>query len=135
LFDEQPGGRFKHPDQRTPTVGYQLVGKITPTPNRITGPFTMLQAMVETMLSAHDERYIEKDKFAKTVKIPTLGISTKQFELSDENSEQLYKAGMEAGAVFFANWRPPGTVPLPGTPKQPALPPQEPQTRISRRPD
>lgn len=99
LFDEKKDG-FQSPERRTPTVGYQLIGKTQPQPYRITGPFSMLQAMVGTMLSAHDERYIETDKFVRTVKIPTLGISTTQFHISPEQSEAIYTAGLTAGADF-----------------------------------
>lgn len=106
LFDEKPEG-FKSPERRTPTVGYQLIGKLQPQPHRITGAFSMLQAMVGTMLSAHDERYIETDKFARTIKIPTLGIATTQFHISPEQSEAVYTAGLKAGEDFFRNWRPP----------------------------
>ncbi|WP_150270720.1 patatin-like phospholipase family protein [Paenibacillus tepidiphilus] len=108
LFDEKEHG-FPNPAHRTPTVGYQLIGKIDPEPHRITGPISMLQAMVGTMLSAHDERYIETEKFVRTVKIPTLGISTTQFHLSADKSDELYAAGFEAGAEFFRTWRPPNT--------------------------
>lgn len=105
LFEEKKDG-FQSVERRTPTVGYQLIGKTEPQPHRITGPFTMLQAMVGTMLSAHDERYIETDKFARTVKIPTLGISTTQFQITPEQSEAVYTAGLLAGEEFFRNWRP-----------------------------
>lgn len=66
----------------------------------------MLQAMVTTMLSAHDERYIEGDKFVRTVKIPTLGIGTTQFEITKAQSDELYVAGLKAGENFFKEWRP-----------------------------
>ena len=105
LFDEKEEG-FKSPEHRTPTVGYQLIGKTEPQPHRIRGPFSMLQAMVATMLSAHDERYIETEKFVRTVKIPTLGVSTTQFHISPEQSDELYAAGVKAGEEFFKHWRP-----------------------------
>ncbi|WP_151734328.1 patatin-like phospholipase family protein ['Paenibacillus yunnanensis' Narsing Rao et al. 2020] len=108
LFDEKENG-FPNPAHRTPTVGYQLIGKTDPEPHRITGPISMLQAMVGTMLSAHDERYIETEKFVRTVKIPTLGISTTQFHLSEAKSDELYAAGYLAGEEFFRTWRPPNT--------------------------
>lgn len=88
-----------------PTVGFQLIGRTKPEPHRITGPFSMLSALVGTMLSAHDERYIEQEKFKRTVKIPSLGVGTTQFELPPELGEALYAAGYEAGERFFANWR------------------------------
>ncbi|MNO46738.1 Patatin-like phospholipase [compost metagenome] len=105
LFDEKEEG-FKSPGRRIPTVGYQMFGKAEPQPYRITGPFSMLQAMVGTMLSAHDERYIETEKFIRTVKIPTLGISMTEFHLPQEKSDGLYAAGYKAGEAFFKNWRP-----------------------------
>ncbi|OKP95820.1 patatin-like phospholipase family protein [Paenibacillus sp. P46E] len=105
LFDEKEEG-FKSPGRRVPTVGYQMIGKTEPQPHRITGPFSMLQAMVGTMLSAHDERYIETEKFVRTVKIPTLGISMTEFNISTEKSDALYSAGYRAGEDFFKNWRP-----------------------------
>lgn len=105
LFDEKKDG-FQSPERRTPTVGYQLIGKTAPQPHHITGPFSMLEAMVETMLSAHDERYIETDKFVRTVKIPTLGISTTEFHITQTQTDALYTAGIAAGEEFFANYRP-----------------------------
>lgn len=106
LFDEKEEG-FQSPGYRIPTVGFQLIGKTDPQPHRVTGPFSMLQALVGTMLSAHDERYIETEKFVRTVKIPTLGISTTSFHIPPEISNELYEAGYKAGELFFKDWRPP----------------------------
>ncbi|WP_438491321.1 patatin-like phospholipase family protein [Paenibacillus sp. IHBB 3054] len=106
LFDEKQAG-FKSPGHKIPTVGYQLIGRTDPQPHRITGPFSMLQALVGTMLSAHDERYIETEKLVRTVKIPTLGISTTSFHISPVQGDDLYAAGYKAGEEFFKNWRPP----------------------------
>ncbi|MDQ0196076.1 patatin-like phospholipase family protein [Paenibacillus wynnii] len=101
LFDEHEN-RKKIP---VPTVGFQMIGKTDPQPHRITGPVTMLQAMVGTMLSAHDERYIEQEKFVRTVKIPTLGVGTTQFEVTKLQSDELYASGFKAGKTFFREWR------------------------------
>lgn len=104
LFDPEEGAGTPE----VPVVGYQMVGRAEPEPHRITGPFTMLQALVGTMLSAHDERYIEKEKIVRTVKIPTLGVGTVKFELNAEESAALYESGYQAGKDFFQRWRPPG---------------------------
>lgn len=106
IFDEKLKGSASAVSKRIPTVGYQTIGKTTPQPHSIRGPFSMLQAMVSTMLSAHDERFIEEDKFARTVKIPTLGIGTTQFEITKIQSDALYASGLRAGEEFFRNWRP-----------------------------
>lgn len=87
-----------------PTVGFQMVGKNSNQPHVIRGPFSMLQALVETMLSAHDERYIEQSNRYRTVKIPTLGIGTTQFDIGKEESLLLYESGLRAGARFFNDW-------------------------------
>lgn len=105
IFDGKNEGS-NHSGSKTPTVGYHTVGKTDPHPHQIRGPFSMLQAIVSTMLSAHDERYIEGDKFVRTVTIPTLGIGTTQFEISPEQSGELYAAGLKAGEDFFKEWRP-----------------------------
>jgi len=107
LFDSKEGQAGPQGfSSRIPTVGFQMIGKTEPQPHRITGPFSMLQAMVGTMLSAHDERYIEQEKFIRTVKIPTLGVGTTQFEISKAQSDELYAAGVKAGEAFFREWRP-----------------------------
>ncbi|AWB45114.1 patatin [Paenibacillus sp. CAA11] len=87
-----------------PTVGFMMVGKNSGRPHRITGPVSMLQALVETMLSAHDERYIEQSNRYRTIKIPTLGIATTQFDINQEESLQLYESGLLAGSSFFRDW-------------------------------
>ncbi|CAI6055036.1 patatin-like phospholipase family protein [Cohnella sp. JJ-181] len=84
-----------------PVVGFQMVGRPKPKGHRISGPFTMFYAMFETMLSAHDERYIEKNNRVRTIKIPTLGVRTTDFHLTSEQSEGLYQSGMLAGGEFF----------------------------------
>jgi len=87
-----------------PVIGFQMVGRSDAHPHRIRGPLSMFQAMFETMLSAHDERYIEKNKEIRTIKIPTLGVGSTQFHLSPEKSEALYRSGLEAGDKFFQSW-------------------------------
>jgi len=101
LFDrETPRGGEK----RIPTVGFQMVGKNSNQPHLIRGPFSMLEAMVATMLSAHDERYIEQTNRYRTIKIPTLGIGTTQFDITQEESLLLYESGLRSGERFFKDW-------------------------------
>lgn len=100
LFDGDP----EQAEGRIPTVGFQMVGKHSNQPHVIHGPFSMLQAIVETMLSAHDERYIEQSNRYRTVKIPTLGIGTTQFDIDDEESLLLYESGLRSGERFFGKW-------------------------------
>lgn len=103
LFDNEDTGI--KPDglarKRLPVIGFQLVGKNERVPRRITGPVTMLNALVATMLEAHDERYIEDHNRFRTVKIPTLGVRSTDFSLPPETAMKLYESGYEAGSRFF----------------------------------
>jgi NTE family protein len=100
LFDHHSGGRF------IPTIGFQLVGRNEGKPHAIRGPITMLQALFSTMLSAHDERYIEQHNRFRTIKIPTLGVTATQFDLNTETSNRLYQSGYDAASKFFREWDP-----------------------------
>jgi NTE family protein len=70
----------------------------------IKGPISMLQALFETMLNAHDGRYIEQHNRFRTVKIPTLDVQNTQFNLSKEKSLELYEAGYKASEQYFKRW-------------------------------
>ncbi|MCD1260664.1 patatin-like phospholipase family protein [Paenibacillus athensensis] len=90
--------------ERVPVVGFQLVGKSTNAMHVINGPISMFQALFETMLSAHDERYIEQQNRFRTVKIPTLGVRNTDFNLSEETSLALYESGYAASDYYFQKW-------------------------------
>ncbi|BFH61652.1 patatin-like phospholipase family protein [Paenibacillus azoreducens] len=100
LFDVPPG------QPQLQTIGFQMVGRTTGRPHIIRGPISMLTAMFETMLSAHDERYIEQVNRFRTIKIPTLGVGTTQFQISPDKITELYESGVNAGKKFFRNWKP-----------------------------
>ncbi len=87
-----------------PTLGFQLVGRNMYIPNKIYGPLSMFKALFSTMMEAHDDRYIEKVNRFRTIKIPTLGVQTTQFDLSVEMKEKLFYAGKLAGQEFFDQW-------------------------------
>ncbi|MBB6675257.1 patatin-like phospholipase family protein [Cohnella nanjingensis] len=108
VFKEEEGE-----EAQLPVLGFQMVGRPNPQGHRIGGPFSMFYAMFETMLSAHDERYIEKDNRIRTIKIPTLGVRTTDFHLTAEKSEALYHSGLEAGHKYFGRMdRQTCTIPL-----------------------
>lgn len=105
LFDHEQKHLPLTPQKRiTPVIGYQLVGKNNHMPNQIRGPYSMLHAVISTMIGAHDERYLEKHSRFRTIKIPTLGVSTTNFDLTNKESLQLYQSGLNAGRKFFGSW-------------------------------
>lgn len=101
LFDNEEDS---HTQIRYPTIGFQMVGKQDHHPYRIKGIITMMEAIFDTMISAHDQRYISKQNHFRTIKIPTLGIKATDFHLTLKQSQQLYMAGQEAGQRFFQQW-------------------------------
>lgn len=63
-----------------------------------------LKSLVGTMLEAHDRLYLEKADYARTITIPTLGVSTVDFDLASERKEALYEEGRRAGERFLETW-------------------------------
>ncbi|GIO65363.1 patatin-like phospholipase family protein [Paenibacillus cookii] len=102
LFDDSAENFGQPPIQ---TIGFQMVGRSSGRPHVIRGPISMLTAMFETMLSAHDERYIEQVNRFRTIKIPTLGVGTTQFHITPEETMELYESGVQAGTKFFARFK------------------------------
>lgn len=101
LFDNEVDSQMKN---LIPTIGFQMVGKRDNQPYRIKGLLTMLHSIFETMLSAHDQRYIDEVNRFRTIKIATLGISTVEFHLTIEQSLALYDSGVKSGDTFFKQW-------------------------------
>lgn len=102
LFDSEEEPSL---DRMIPTIGFQLVGRGTGKPNGIYGPVSMLRALFATMLDAHDERYIQEHNRFRTVKIPTLGVSNTDFDITHEQSMQLFESGLQATHAFFGKWK------------------------------
>jgi NTE family protein len=75
-----------------------------PGPRGARGLYELITAMVHTMTEAHDRMYLEQDTFARTIGIPTLGIGTTEFEITEERKEKLYASGRDAAAKFLARW-------------------------------
>ncbi len=98
LFDD------KTADPPWPTFGYKLVEPDSGKPNRINGPITLFAALFNTMMDAHDARYIEDADFVRTITIPTLGVRTTEFDLSRKRSDNLYQSGRGAAEKFFEHW-------------------------------
>jgi len=98
LFDD------KTADPPWPTFGYKLVEPDSGKPNRINGPITLFAALFNTMMDAHDARYIEDADFVRTIPIPTLGVRTTEFDLSRKRSDNLYESGRGAAEKFFDHW-------------------------------
>lgn len=102
IFDNQ-NAVMKEKDL-VPTLGFHLIDKHDYTPHKIIGPISMFQALFETMLEAHDERYIEEKNLFRTIKIPTLGVRVTDFDISKDKSIALFESGYKAGLYYFDRW-------------------------------
>jgi NTE family protein len=98
LFDTRAG------ESVTPTFGYHLVGKSEHSVHQIRGPISMFQALLATMVDAHDERYIEMKNRFRTIKVPTLGVRATEFSISPEKSEELFYSGYHAAQEYLKSW-------------------------------
>jgi NTE family protein len=99
LFDEQTD-----PGTQRPTIGFQTVGRTKQSIRHIGGPITMLTALFATMMDAHDDRYIEEANRFRTIQIPAQGVRVTQFDISPEQSSELFQAGYESADKFFTRW-------------------------------
>jgi NTE family protein len=90
-----------------PTFGFHLAarpGAAGSEYRAIRGLGSMLEALVETMLAAHDARYLEDHAFVRTIAIDTLGISTINFDLTRGQKQALYDSGVAAARDFMGHW-------------------------------
>lgn len=99
LFDA-PNGTVP----RWPTYGFKLVEPDSDHPAPERWPHQYIMGLVNTMMEAHDRAYIEQANFDRTIAIPTMGIQTTQFNLTDEEEILLLRAGQEAAIKFFKEW-------------------------------
>lgn len=99
LFDKQDPGA-----PRWPTYGFKLVEPNSEQPASTKLPHNYVLALVNTMMEAHDNAYIDRANFKRTIGIPTMGIRTTQFDINDDDKKLLLRSGQEAAISFFKNW-------------------------------
>ncbi len=85
---------------RFPTFGFQLLERKEP----ITGPMSFAREILYTMLEGHDNEHQEDSNLVRSVSIPSTGVSTLSFNLSQDNRETLYESGNRAAREFFSTW-------------------------------
>ena len=64
----------------------------------------MFKALFTTMMDAHDARYISRKHEKNIVFIPTEGILTTEFELTDAKKQELVNIGREKTIKFLQKW-------------------------------
>ncbi|WP_332697943.1 patatin-like phospholipase family protein [Halalkalibacter lacteus] len=90
---------------RRPAIGFQLTPELSEMPaNKINNAVEMFRALFETMSSAHDSKYIDQDHARNIVFLPVLDVKATDFELTDEQKENLIVLGREETNHFLKNW-------------------------------
>ncbi len=92
-----------------PTFGFKLVFSDQANPaqmvqHQINGPISELVAMFFTAMEAHDAYYLRNDKYVRTIPIDTLTIGATDFNLTQQNKNDLYESGESAAKTFLAHW-------------------------------
>lgn len=96
IYDAEPTRRPK-----CPTFGFQLVEFGSHQPRKIKGIADLVVGMFATMQSGRDRRHQRRNDQGRIIDIDTLGISTTQFNLSNQDKSNLYQEGYERTRRFL----------------------------------
>jgi len=106
LFDAEKGE-----PPRWPTFGMLLVegDPKVPVAHRVAAResgsiIDYIKALASTMMEAHDRLYLEKATFVRTIPIPTLGVSTTEFDITPARVRAIYESGRKAAFEFLDRW-------------------------------
>ncbi len=90
------------PDPKSP------IGQRLPAPERGrrgAGDFVRYaKAMADALMETHDRLYVREEDFARTIAIPTLGMTTTAFDITYDDKAALHQSGRDAAARFLETW-------------------------------
>jgi NTE family protein len=100
LFDQENVKKVR------PVLGIKLTtnGSNQPPKNKINNAIQMFEALFETMKDAHDSRYISRKHEKNIIFIPTEGVLSTEFDLSDERKQALFQVGEQSANEFLKKW-------------------------------
>lgn len=108
LLSNFPVGVFDRPEgemPRWPTFGIKLSAKPEAdfgVQNRIRGLASFAKAVVDTVTGSYDRMHIDSShSVARTIFIDTTAVRPTQFDLSEADSELLYRKGRKAATAFL----------------------------------
>lgn len=107
LLSSFPLWVFDKEEQRRkrPILGVKLSKTLyKPIEKKISNSFDMLQALFSTMLSAHDNLYINKSDAKNIIFLPVPEYSITDFTLSSEERKQLIQIGRDHAEHFLKKW-------------------------------
>lgn len=103
IFDRTDG---KPP--RWPTFGLKLSARPTASADEkfeVHGIFTLVKAMVGTMMNFHDQMHIDDPAvLARTIFIDMFGVKATDFDIDERTQVALFQNGRAAASKFLAHW-------------------------------
>ncbi|MED1564100.1 hypothetical protein AJ85_00180 [Alkalihalobacillus alcalophilus ATCC 27647 = CGMCC 1.3604] len=92
--------------RRRPVIGFKLTPNINQIPpNEIKNALGMYRALFETIINAHDTRYIEAEEAKDIIFIPiNQDIKATNFSISEEEKEELVQLGRQKTTKFLQKW-------------------------------
>lgn len=91
--------------KRRPVLGISLSdAEVYNEPTEIKNALNMMQAMLSTMLRAHDTRYISKAKEPNIIFIPVENMKATNLKISNKEKAALIQLGQESANQFLKSW-------------------------------
>lgn len=88
-----------------PTFGFKMVDSEEPLLAQGNNPLDLFKDIISTVLEAHDLMHEADPKNrVRTISIPSIGIKTTDFKISNQLREKLYQTGIQSAVSFFENW-------------------------------
>jgi len=95
-------------DDDHPTFGVKLSARLSVQQqgwNATNGVLSLGKALISTMVSAHDQLYVDLDSVtSRTVFVDTSGVNSTDFRISEQEKSNLYSKGVAAAQDFLSTW-------------------------------
>lgn len=91
---------------RWPTIGFKLkeTEKNKILCKRKNSLLCYTSDVIDTLLECYDDRFFNEGDKIRTINIPTLGIKTTQFEISNKYKQELFNEGYTKANEFLDTW-------------------------------
>ncbi|WP_064091568.1 patatin-like phospholipase family protein [Rossellomorea aquimaris] len=88
-----------------PVLGVKLSHNLNERPkNKIHNAIELYEALFQTMKDAHDSRYISRKHEKNIIFLPTEGVLTTEFELTEAKKRELIQFGKKQAEDFLKKW-------------------------------
>ncbi len=90
---------------RWPTIGFKFQNPdISYTSRGRTDALSFMADIADTMTGDNKTVWDKPENLARTILIPTVGVESVEFNISDEKSIKLFKSGYRSAQEFIKNW-------------------------------